>query len=153
MAMVARIISSYQATATAKAIEFHHAEWDHYFVTMNADEIVKLDTGVFAGWARTNESFSVYPLDTAGSSNVCRFFSTSFNPKSFHFYAPSAVECATVMQNPDWKFEGLVFAVALPDGAGGCGRRSTSLFTGCSTMGRVVRPTIGYTTISRSARR
>jgi hypothetical protein len=51
---------------------------------------------------------------------VCRFFSTSFAPKSSHFYTPSAQECAIVKNNPDWMYEDVVFAVVLPDGAGAC---------------------------------
>lgn len=54
------------ATApVAVAIEFRHAEWDHYFVTAIANEIAKLDNGTFAGWARTGQSFNVYPLNAA----------------------------------------------------------------------------------------
>ena len=110
------------------AIEYRHAEWDHYFVTPSTDEIAKLDAGVFAAWARTGESFKVLPLDTAGAANVCRFFSVSFAPKSSHFYTPSASECATVKQNPDWQFEGEVFAVGLPDAAGNCANGTLPLY-------------------------
>ncbi len=90
--------------ATADLIEYHHAEWDHYFVTSIADEIAKLDSGVFAGWARTGYKFKSYALGTAGSATVCRFFSTSFAPRSSHFYTPFAGECAAVKANPDWSF-------------------------------------------------
>jgi len=110
------------------AIEYWHAEWDHYFVTASTDEIAKLDAGVFVGWARTGESFKVLPLDTAGKANVCRFFSVSFAPKSSHFYTPSASECATVKQNPDWQFEAEVFAVGLPDAAGNCANATLPLY-------------------------
>lgn len=110
------------------AIEYRHAEWDHYFVTANPDEIAKLDTGVFAGWARTGESFRVRPLDTAGAANVCRFFSVSFAPKSSHFYTPDAAECAKVKANPDWQFEAEVFAFALPEATGGCAAGTLPLY-------------------------
>ncbi len=110
------------------AIEYRHAEWDHYFVTADPGEIAKLDSGVFAGWARTGESFAVLPLDTADAANVCRFFSVSFAPKSSHFYTPSAAECAKVKQNPDWQFEAEVFAFWLPDGDGNCGFRRLPLY-------------------------
>ena len=143
MAMVARITSAYQATS--KAIEFHHAEWDHYFVTATPDEITKLDSGVFAGWARTGESFTVYPPATAATSNVCRFFSTSFAPRSSHFYTPFATECAAVKQNPDWQFEALVFAVALPDGAGGCVAGTQPLYR-LYNNGQGAAPNHRYTT-------
>jgi len=107
------------AAQTMVAVEFHHAQFDHYFVTVNADEISKLDVGFFVGWARTGETFKVYPTGTTGAVDVCRFFSTTF-AKSSHFYTPFASECATVKQSADWQYEGLVFAVGLPDSAGNC---------------------------------
>ncbi|MBK9115208.1 MAG: choice-of-anchor D domain-containing protein [Betaproteobacteria bacterium] len=105
---------------TADAIEYYHAEWDHYFVTSIADEISKLDAGVFKGWARTGLKFKTYALNTAGSVNVCRFFSTSFGLLSSHFYTPFAGECAIVKANPDWQFEGDVFGIPIPDANGAC---------------------------------
>jgi hypothetical protein len=106
--------------ATADLVEYHHAEWDHYFITSIADEITKLDNGVFAGWARTGYRFKSYALGTAGSATVCRFFSTSFAPRSSHFYTPFAGECAIVKTNPDWSFEGDVFGIPVPTLAGVC---------------------------------
>ena len=102
------------SSASTPAIEYRHAAFDHYFVTAISDEITKLDNGTFAGWARTGLSFNVYPTAGApsGSVPVCRFFSTSFAPKSSHFYTPSATECALVKTNPDWLFEAEVFNVA-----------------------------------------
>ena len=41
-------------------------------------------------------SFAVYANAPAGSADVCRFFSTSFTPKSSHFYTPDANECGIV---------------------------------------------------------
>ena len=69
---VARFTASLRLV-DSPAIEYRHAEWDHYFVTASEDEIAKLDAGVFAGWARTGQSFKVLPLDTAGAADVCRF--------------------------------------------------------------------------------
>ena len=104
------------------AVEYHHTSFDHYFVTAIADEITKLDNGTFTGWSRTGRSFNVYPSTSAptGSVPVCRFFSTSFAPKSSHFYTPAASECAIVKSNPDWLYEGDVFNVmpaVLADGS------------------------------------
>ena len=127
------------------AIEYRHAEWDHYFVTANPDEVAKLDAGVFAGWARTGESFHVRPLDVAGAANVCRFFSVSFAPKSSHFYTPDAAECAKVKGNPDWQFEAEVFAFALPDAAGGCGAGTLPLYR-LYNDGQGAAPNHRYTT-------
>lgn len=102
------------------AIEYHHAGFDHYFITANSDEISKLDSGVFAGWARTGQSFNVYTDDPTGSAGVCRFFSTAFAPKSSHFYTPDANECNIVKGNPNWQFEAVVFNITPADQAGNC---------------------------------
>src|SRR5438552_7760850 len=76
------------APPTVAAVEYHHTSFDHYFVTAIADEITKLDNGTFTGWSRTGRSFNVYPSTSAptGSVPVCRLFSTSFAPKSSHYY-------------------------------------------------------------------
>ena len=105
--------------ATTPAIEYYDAALDHYFVTSIADEIGKLDSAAIPGWSRTGESFPVYQMG-GGHSPVCRFFSTSFAPKSSHFYTALGSECATLQQNADWQFEGDVFELDLPDAAGHC---------------------------------
>jgi hypothetical protein len=106
---------------TVAVIEYYHAAFDHYFVTHLPDEISKLDNGTFAGWTRTGRSFKAWSASSSGTAPVCRFFSESFAPKSSHFYTSFAAECATVKGNAAWTFEGEVFHVALPDGAGACG--------------------------------
>lgn len=103
-----------------EAAEYYHSAFDHYFVTAIADEIRMLDAGDFAGWARTGRSINVYPVAAAGLVTVCRFFSTSFGPRSSHFYTALADECALVLNNPDWTFEGHVFPVGLPLADGTC---------------------------------
>jgi len=133
------------ARADPPAIEYRHAEWDHYFVTASPDEVAKLDAGVFAGWARTGESFNVRPLDTAGAANVCRFFSVSFAPKSSHFYTPDAAECAKVKDNPDWQFEAEVFAFAPPEATGACGAGTLPLYR-LYNDGQGAAPNHRYTT-------
>ena len=110
----------YTPAAITLAVEYYHAAFDHYFVTAIADEIAKLDDGTFPGWKRTGQAFGVYAGPRAGTNPVCRFFSTSFAPKSSHFYTPAADECALVKANPDWQFEGIVFYVATPDADGVC---------------------------------
>jgi len=105
---------------TAIAVEYYHAAFDHYFVTAIADEITKLDNGTFVGWARTGKQFKVYTAAGTGLSGVCRFFSTSFNPKSSHFYTADANECTVVKANKDWTFEDVVFYVPVPTAVGSC---------------------------------
>lgn len=102
------------------AVEYYHAVFGHYFVTSLGDEIAKLDNGTFVGWARTGLSFKVWGDAAAGLYPVCRFFSTSFAPKSSHFYTPYASECSLVKLNPDWLFEGVVAYAALPTVSGQC---------------------------------
>jgi len=94
------------SAGTVAGIEYHHAAFDHYFITAFADEITKLDNGTFAGWSRTGDQFNVYAAGAAGTVPTCRFFSTAFDPKSSHFYAPTPAECTTVKANRDWQFEG-----------------------------------------------
>jgi hypothetical protein len=100
-------------------IEYRHAAWDHYFVTGSVDEIDKLDRGLFSGWARTGHTLRAYP-NGAGTSAVCRFFSTSFGEKSSHFYTPFATECDAVKANPNWQVEGIVFGMPIPFADGSC---------------------------------
>jgi hypothetical protein len=131
--------------ATVDIIEYYHAAFDHYFITGIADEIAKLDAGVFQGWARTGQKFKGYALDTPGSVNVCRFFSTSFAPKSSHFYTPFAVECAKVKTNADWSFEGEVFGIPIPDANGVCAAGTTPVYRYYNN-GQGAAPNHRYTT-------
>ncbi len=114
--------------STARAIEYYNPGLAHYFITASADEIAKLDTGVFKGWQRTGESFNVYPAVAEGRVAVCRFFSTAFGDKSSHFYAPRGLGCEAVLQNAAWVFEGDVFYTYLPDAAGVCAAANLPVF-------------------------
>jgi hypothetical protein len=115
------LASSLAVATSSIAVEYYHASYGHYFVTASPQEISALDSGKTPGWSRTGESFGVLDRDTAGASNVCRFWSgQTFAPRSSHFYAPSAAECASTKGNRDWLFEGEVFAMMLPDASGTC---------------------------------
>jgi P pilus assembly chaperone PapD len=105
---------------TVDLVEYHHPEWDHYFVTSNVDEISKLDTGVTQGWWRTGQQFKAYSSGVESGTYVCRFFSTAFAPRSSHFYTSSPEECAVVSGSPDWELEGEVFNLAEPFVDGTC---------------------------------
>ena len=129
LAIAAWALAAPTATAVSTAVEFHHAAYGHYFVTASPQEIAKLDAGIPPGWTRTGESFGVFDLGAAGAASVCRFWSGQrFAPKSSHFYTPVAVECDKVRHNPDWMYEGDVFAWALPDTAGVCAAGTLPLF-------------------------
>ena len=100
-------------------IEFYHTGFDHYFITGITDEINKLDTGFFAGWTRTGQQFKAFAIlgAPAGTSNVCRFFSTAFGARNSRSYTLSASECLIVKGNPQWQFEAEVAAIASPVGS------------------------------------
>jgi len=112
------------------AVEYYHAVFDHYFITAIPAEITALDNGTFAGWQRTGLSFNVYAATNppTGSSTVYRFFSTSFTPKSSHFYTANATEYQAVLANHDWQFEGQVFNVLMPTTDGTCPAGTISVY-------------------------
>jgi Repeat of unknown function (DUF5648) len=144
------MIDDVRYATTLPAFEYHHAAFDHYFVTSIADELTKLDDATFAGWTRTGLRFNVGAAGAAGTRPVCRLFSTAFGPKSSHFYSSDASECELRNADPNWQFEGTVFSLALPDAAGTCATGSTSLFR-LYNNGQGGAPNHRYTT-SLSAR-
>ncbi|HVO89098.1 MAG TPA: hypothetical protein VMV45_11195 [Casimicrobiaceae bacterium] len=106
--------------ALLDAIEYYNAGLDHYFVTAQSDEIAKLDSGFFVGWARTGLSFKVLDPTTSASgfSPVCRFYGRPSAGLDSHFYSASPAECAAVTQRfgNAWLLESSdVFQVLLPD--------------------------------------
>jgi Repeat of unknown function (DUF5648) len=107
-------------------VEYHNSDFDHYFITPVAAEIALLDAHAapFQAWSRTGFSFNAYVNATApgGSVAICRFFNSSFAPKSSHFYAPHGLGCeATIASFPDWKLEDdKLFNSMLPDANGAC---------------------------------
>ncbi|MFO1304503.1 MAG: hypothetical protein U1F54_12265 [Burkholderiales bacterium] len=125
---VAGLAAPRVGSPTITLVEYYHAVFDHYFVTGNASEIAKLDSGVITGWARTGEQFAAFPPDSYGTANTCRFFSAAFAPKSSHFFAADARECAAVKDIPAWLFEGEVFAQVLSPPDGGCSAGLQSLY-------------------------
>lgn len=101
-------------------VEYFHAGFGHYFVSLSLDDILRLDAGLIVGWARTGEQFSVYRSAGANLAAVCRFFTVAFPPKSSHFYAPRGLGCEGTLQNNNWIFEGDVFYSPLPGANGTC---------------------------------
>jgi hypothetical protein len=93
------------AATPSTVVEFYHAAYDHYFVTIAPDEIVALDTGVFKGWARTGLSFKAHATAQSGFAPICRFYL----PPGYgdtHFYSASPAECDVVRaQNPAFVLE------------------------------------------------
>ena len=111
---------------TVTVVEYHHAVFDHYFITPVPDEIALLDAHAppFQDWSRTGFTFKAYAKTGAptGANAICRFFNDHFAPKSSHFYAPHGLGCeATLAQFPDWGLEDdNLFDAMLPDASGAC---------------------------------
>ena len=114
------LAESFGVTAPVPAVEYHNAALDHYFVSHRAADIEALDSGRFAGWQRTGETFAVYPAYMAGQHAVCRFYLPPARGDS-HFFSASATECAKVAAAfPDFILEDpAVMFVGLPDVATG----------------------------------
>ncbi|MFO1325657.1 MAG: choice-of-anchor L domain-containing protein [Burkholderiales bacterium] len=99
-------------SSVIKAFEFYHKVFNHYFVTANPTEIILLDNGTFVGWVRTGKAFNVFVLGTAGTLDVCRFFSVIPGALiSTHFYTANGPECAGLKTNKNWVFEDNVFGI------------------------------------------
>ncbi len=95
------------------AVEYYHAGLDHYFISSLQQEIDTLDTGRIAGWARTGQSFRVFPSQASGGASVnpvCRFYIPPVHGNS-HFFSASPAECNLVVQKTatDPNFSGYVF--------------------------------------------
>jgi hypothetical protein len=115
----------------ALAVEYYYAAWNFYFVTAIPAEIAALDGGAFGGvWQRTGQQFNVYSTDNppAGATTVWRFFSTSFAPKSSHFYTDILNEYNNLLANPDWQLEGPVFNAPPPAVDGTCPAGSIPIY-------------------------
>lgn len=96
--------------AFAKVIEFYSAARDHYFMTADAVEIARLDSGETPGWERTGESFTAFQANRAPDAlgmPVCRFYGRPEYGLDSHFYAVSPAECASVRAKwpAQWQLE------------------------------------------------
>ncbi len=107
--------------ALVPIVEFHHAGFDHYFVSADPVEIDALDTGHFAGWARTGYTFRAYASgsNTGGTIHpVCRYYGLPSAGIDSHFYSASTRECREVDEfyGTEWQIESdNVFQIDLPD--------------------------------------
>ena len=101
------VLPAPEAADERKVIEYYNESLDHYFVTADPSEVAILDQGVrFPGWRRTGFEFKSWAPGASSGSAACRFFGPR---QASHFYTIDANECAIVMMNPEWMFEGLVF--------------------------------------------
>jgi hypothetical protein len=121
------------------AVEYYRAAADHYFISALQPDIDALDSGRFAGWARTTLSFKVFPTQAAAgalANPVCRFYIPPQHGDS-HFFSADPAECAAVLAKiqTDPNYSGYdyetpnAFYVALPDKAtGACPSGTLSVY-------------------------
>ena len=102
------------------AIEYYNASLDHYFISASEADIDALDSGRFAGWARTGQTFTVYLAGEQDGNPVCRFYLPPGYGDS-HFFSASSDECAQVAARyPYFAYETPeAFRVELPDSTTG----------------------------------
>ena len=108
-------------------VEYYNAALDHYFVTDLAADIDALDSGRIAGWARTGQTFQVFPANNGFLNSVCRFYIPPEHGNS-HFFSAIATECAAVVAHTlsDPNYSGYIeetpgaFFVSAPFPDGSC---------------------------------
>ncbi len=93
------VLPAFDPVGPDVAIEFHHAGFDHYFLTRIPEEIEALDSGRTTGWTRTGRAFRVYlsqAVPAVVASPVCRFYIPPQHGDS-HFFSASAAECTDIL--------------------------------------------------------
>lgn len=127
LAIVAVLAAAPTAVAQpVTAVEFYHAGLDHFFVSSLPADIEALDSGRFAGWARTGQAFGATAGAAPGLSPVCRFYIPPAKGDS-HFFSAAADECRAVQDRTltDPNYAGYVYETAaawftaLPDRTSG----------------------------------
>jgi hypothetical protein len=106
-----------QTPGQVVSVEYYHGNLNHFFMTIDPNEIAGLDSGVITGWERTGFRFLAYTAPGAGLSPVCRFYRKPEFGDS-HFFTADPAECAAVQVNyaTDWFFENpAIYYVALPN--------------------------------------
>jgi len=91
--------------ATTTVFEFYHPGFDHYFITAVQEEAANLAAGKLPPWVATGMTFKVWSDADTNITNVWRFFSASFAPKSGHFYTNNASEAASLQAGNVWSLE------------------------------------------------
>lgn len=110
----------------ATMIEYHDPTLDRYFMTLEGPESVHLDQNVAQiRLQRTGWSFGAWaPAQLPGAKRLCRFVGDDGKAGTgSHFYTPEGPECdglraldaATPVGSPAWRFEG--FAASVVDAA------------------------------------
>jgi hypothetical protein len=121
--------------ALVTVVEFHNETLDHYFISSLAADIEALDTGRFAGWVRTGQTFKAYDGPVANAEPVCRFYL----PPAFgdsHFYGRSVAECdQTRAKFPQLVFESPAVMYLFLPATGTCGAGTVPVYRAFSNRG------------------
>ena len=131
-------------SSATPVVEYYSPSRDHYFMSINPDEIAALDQGRQGDWKRTGQQFNAWLRSAnapAGAVPVCRFY--ALGPDS-HFFTASASECANLKaieqqqraqaasagrRFEGWGYEGIAFYSMLPrDGNCPAGMTSVNRF-------------------------
>jgi hypothetical protein len=114
---------------TTPVIEYYSPSLDHYFMTLDPNDIAQVEAGRYGDWKRTGQAFNAWARASDAPPNavpVCRFY--ALGPNS-HFYTGSAAECdflkgleqqgraqdaAAGRRFMGWAYEGIAFYTVLP---------------------------------------
>jgi hypothetical protein len=114
--------------AQVTVTEFHHPVFNHYFITAYADEAAHLAAGGLPPWVATGHTFKVWGSPDQGITNVCRFFSATFAPRSSHFYSNNPAECPGLSAGGVWQLESPAAFYMMPTATGSCPSGTTPLY-------------------------
>jgi len=108
--------------------EFYNTDLNHYFMTPYLAEANGILAGAAGpGWMRTEIDFNAWQDGAATGVPMCRFYGTPGRGPNSHFFTAEAAECAAVMRDPGWTFEGLTMRV-VPAVGGVCALDSIPVF-------------------------
>lgn len=108
--------------------EFYHPQFNHYFITAYPDEAASLAAGRLPPWTPTGQTFPVWKSAGNNIANVCRFFSSTFSPKSSHFYTHNPAECQSLRNGNVWQLEATEAFSVMPTTDGACPTNTMPLY-------------------------
>lgn len=102
-------------------VEYRNDALDHYFMTWQDEEIVRLDEGVtLKGWTRTGLSIEALRHAAPGTAPVCRIYIPPGQGDG-HFFGRDAAECSgTLAAHPGFVAEDLAFFHLYAASGGAC---------------------------------
>jgi len=115
------ITPNFPVAGIVVSVEFYHGNLNHFFMTIDPNEIAGLDNGTIVGWERTGFRFLAYNAPGPGRTPVCRFYRKPQYGDS-HFFTADPAECQRVAVDfaTEWVFENpAIYYVQLPNTATG----------------------------------